>query len=190
MGLLPFLYSSAFCASSQKVDTTHMLFDPRSDSSRPLPGTGHTFRQLPYKLFAKEELKNLHALQVSDAVKHFAGGRPSKILWWYRRTGKPDLYVSGSTALQPLGYDGNYFNGLSKRDKLIAGPFLIRRMVDRLSLSKWTKRQPYSSNLHAFCIRTVTEYPETLTPRFKDKKKTKPDQWFFKNRFVGVVNPH
>ncbi len=56
----------------QKVDTTHTYFIPEVTVSD-IYQTREVRSTAPLQLFSKEALKNLHALQVSDAVKHFAG---------------------------------------------------------------------------------------------------------------------
>ena len=59
-------------AQQQKVDTTHTYFIPEVTVSD-IYQTHEVRSTAPLQLFSKEALKNLHALQVSDAVKHFAG---------------------------------------------------------------------------------------------------------------------
>ena len=59
-------------AQQQKVDTTHTYFIPEVTVSD-IYQTREVRSTAPLQLFSKEALKNLHALQVSDAVKHFAG---------------------------------------------------------------------------------------------------------------------
>lgn len=59
-------------AQQQKVDTTHVYSIPEvvvSDRYQ----TREVRATAPTQIFSKEELNNLHVLQVSDAVKHFAG---------------------------------------------------------------------------------------------------------------------
>ena len=59
-------------AQQQKVDTMHTYFIPEVTVSD-IYQTREVRSTAPLQLFSKEALKNLHALQVSDAVKHFAG---------------------------------------------------------------------------------------------------------------------
>ena len=57
-------------AQQQKVDTTHVYSIPEvvvSDRYQ----TREVRATAPTQIFSKEELNNLHVLQVSDAVKHF-----------------------------------------------------------------------------------------------------------------------
>ena len=66
------LLSTSLFAQKQKVDTTHIYSIPEITVSDPYQ-TREVRSTTPEQIFSKEELKNLHALQVSDAIKHFAG---------------------------------------------------------------------------------------------------------------------
>ena len=59
-------------AQQQKVDTTHTYSIPEITVSD-IYQTREVRSTAPLQVFSKDALKNLHALQVSDAVKHFAG---------------------------------------------------------------------------------------------------------------------
>ena len=65
--------SLSLFAQQQKVDTAHIYSIPEIMVSDPYQ-TREVRSASPLQVFNKEELKNLQALQVSDAVKHFAGG--------------------------------------------------------------------------------------------------------------------
>ena len=67
----PFLSIPLF-AQQQKVDTTHTYSIPEITVSD-IYQTREVRSTAPLQVFSKDALKNLHALQVSDAVKHFAG---------------------------------------------------------------------------------------------------------------------
>lgn len=64
--------SLSLFAQQQKVDTAHIYSIPEIMVSDPYQ-TREVRSASPLQVFNKEELKNLQALQVSDAVKHFAG---------------------------------------------------------------------------------------------------------------------
>ena len=63
--------SLSLFAQQQKVDTAHIYSIPKS--WYPTLSDAWSPFSSPLQVFNKEELKNLQALQVSDAVKHFAG---------------------------------------------------------------------------------------------------------------------
>lgn len=64
--------SLSLFAQQQKVDTAHIYSIPEIMVSDPYQ-TREVRSASPLQVFNKDELKNLQALQVSDAVKHFAG---------------------------------------------------------------------------------------------------------------------
>ena len=59
-------------AQQQKVDTTQYIFYSRNNSIRYL-STREVRPTAPLQVFSKDALKTCTLLQVSDAVKHFAG---------------------------------------------------------------------------------------------------------------------
>ena len=87
-----FLYAAVYClcpvallsAQQQKVDTTYIY-----SISEVVVSDRYQTREVrataPTQILSKEELNSLHVLQVSDAVKHFAGvtvkGVSPKTLW-------------------------------------------------------------------------------------------------------------
>ena len=70
--LLSSLIPYPLFAQQQKVDTTHTYSIPEITVSD-IYQTREVRSTAPLQVFSKDALKNLHALQVSDAVKHFAG---------------------------------------------------------------------------------------------------------------------
>lgn len=68
-------------AQQQKVDTTHTYSIPEITVSD-IYQTREVRSTAPLQVFSKDALKNLHALQVSDAVKHFAGVTVKERRYW------------------------------------------------------------------------------------------------------------
>ena len=66
-----FLSTSLF-AQQQRVDTACTYYIPEITVSD-IYQTREVRSTAPLQIFSKDALKNLNALQVSDAVKHFAG---------------------------------------------------------------------------------------------------------------------
>lgn len=66
-----FLSTSLF-AQQQRVDTARTYYIPEITVSD-IHQTREVRSTAPLQIFSKDALKNLNALQVSDAVKHFAG---------------------------------------------------------------------------------------------------------------------
>lgn len=66
-----FLSTSLF-AQQQRVDTARTYYIPEITVSD-IYQTREVRSTAPLQIFSKDALKNLNALQVSDAVKHFAG---------------------------------------------------------------------------------------------------------------------
>ena len=72
IALLAFVCSTHICLAQQKVDTTRVYRIPEVVVTESLH-TRETRASAPLQIISKQQLDNLNALQLSDAVKHFAG---------------------------------------------------------------------------------------------------------------------
>ena len=78
--MLRVIFSFVFClllatpsmAQQQKVDTTHVYIIPEVIIANPYQ-TKELRSATPTQVFSRKDLERMQALQISDAVKHFAG---------------------------------------------------------------------------------------------------------------------
>lgn len=175
-----FLSISLF-AQQQKVDTTHTYSIPEVLISDPYQ-TREVRSATPLQIFSKEELKNLNALQVSDAVKHFAGVTVKD----YGGIGGLKTVSVRSLGAQhtAVAYDGISITD-SQTGQVDIGRFSLTN-VDRLSLSNGQSDDIFQP-ARLFASAGVLNI-QTLTPHFYNHKRTnviaelKTGSW-------GLVNP-
>ena len=149
-------------AQQQKVDTTHTYSIPEITVSD-IYQTREVRSTAPLQVFSKDALKNLHALQVSDAVKHFAGVTVKD----YGGIGGLKTVSIRSLGAQhtAVGYDGITLTDC-QTGQIDIGRFSLDN-VDRLSLN----------NGHL-------EYPDTYPTVHKRQKDQHSRS--FQNRFLGI----
>ena len=168
-------------AQQQKVDTTHTYFIPEVTVSD-IYQTREVRSTAPLQLFSKEALKNLHALQVSDAVKHFAGVTVKD----YGGIGGLKTVSIRSLGAQhtAVGYDGIAITDCQ------TGQIDISRFsldnVDQLSLSNGQSDNIFQP-ARFFASAGILDI-QTLTPRFEKGKRTNISA-AFKTGSWGLVNP-
>ena len=168
-------------AQQQKVDTTH-TYSITEITVSDIYQTREVRSTAPLQVFSKDALKNLHALQVSDAVKHFAGV-----------TVKDYVGISGlkTVSIRSLGaqHTAVGYDGITLTD-CQTGQFDIGRFsldnVDQLSLSNGQSENNFQP---ARCLAAAGIVNiQTLTPRF-EKEKTTNISASFKTGSWGLVNP-
>ena len=120
----------------------------------------------PLQLFSKEALKNLHALQVSDAVKHFAGVTVKD----YGGIGGLKTVSIRSLGAQhtAVGYDGIAITDC-QTGQIDIGRFSLDN-VDQLSLSNGQSDNIFQP-ARFFASAGILDI-QTLTPRFEKGKRT------------------
>lgn len=157
--LLPISIHTAF-AQQQKVDTTHTYFIPEVTVSD-IYQTREVRSTAPLQLFSKEALKNLHALQVSDAVKHFAGVTVKD----YGGIGGLKTVSIRSLGAQHtvVGYDGIAITDC-QTGQIDIGRFSLDN-VDQLSLSNGQSDNIFQP-ARFFASAGILDI-QTLTPRFE-----------------------
>lgn len=136
----------------------------------------------PVQIFTKEQLNNLNAMQLSDAVKHFAGvtvkdygGIGGLKTVSLRSLGAEHLSVS---------YDGIAISN-AQTGQIDLGNFSLEN-VDRLSLSNGQSDDIFQS-ARLFASAGVLNI-QTLTPHFGQNKKTNINA-SLKTGSWGLINP-
>lgn len=152
-------------AQQQKVDTMHTYFIPEVTVSD-IYQTREVRSTAPLQLFSKEALKNLHALQVSDAVKHFAGVTVKD----YGGIGGLKTVSIRSLGAQhtAVGYDGIAITDC-QTGQIDIGRFSLDN-VDQLSLSNGQSDNIFQP-ARFFASAGILDI-QTLTPRFEKGKRT------------------
>ena len=174
--LLPTLF-----AQQQKVDTTHTYSIPEITVSD-IYQTREVRSTAPLQVLSKDALKNLHALQVSDAVKHFAGVTVKD----YGGIGGLKTVSIRSLGAQhtAVGYDGITVTDC-QTGQIDIGRFSLDN-VDQLSLSNGQSDNIFQP-ARFFASAGILNI-QTLTPRFKKGKRTNISA-AFKTGSWGLVNP-
>lgn len=177
---------SFFCipllsAQQQKVDTTYVYSIPEvvvADRYQ----TQEVRSTAPVQILSKEELKNLHVLQVSDAVKHFAGVTVKD----YGGIGGLKTVSIRSLGAQhtAVGYDGIAITDC-QTGQIDIGRFSLDN-VDRLSLNNGQSDNIFQPA--RFFASAGLLNIQTLTPQFKDRKSTNVNG-SFKTGSWGLINP-
>lgn len=175
-----FLATTLF-AQQQKVDTTHIYSIPEiliSDVYQ----TREVRSSSPLQILSKDALKNLHALQVSDAVKHFAGVTVKD----YGGIGGLKTVSIRSLGAQhtAIGYDGIALTDC-QTGQIDIGRFSLDN-VDQLSLSNGQSDNIFQP-ARFFASAGILNI-QTLTPRFEEGKRTNVSA-SFKTGSWGLVNP-
>ena len=136
----------------------------------------------PLQVFSKDALKNLHALQVSDAVKHFAGVTVKD----YGGIGGLKTVSIRSLGAQhtAVGYDGITLTDC-QTGQIDIGRFSLDN-VDRLSLNNGQSDNIFQP-ARFFASAGILNI-QTLTPLFTKGKKTNI-AGAFKTGSWGLINP-
>ena len=173
--------SLSLFAQQQKVDTAHIYSIPEIMVSDPYQ-TREVRSASPLQVFNKEELKNLQALQVSDAVKHFAGV-----------TVKDYGGIGGlkTVSIRSLGaqHTAVSYDGITVSDcqtgQVDIGRFSLNN-VARLSLNNGQSDNIFQP-ARFFASAGILNI-QTLTPHFKEDKPTNIAAEF-KTGSWRLVNP-
>ncbi len=175
-----FLSTSLF-AQQQRVDTACTYFIPEITVSD-IYQTREVRSTAPLQIFSKDALKNLNALQVSDAVKHFAGVTVKD----YGGIGGLKTISIRSLGAQhtAVGYDGITLTDC-QTGQIDLGRFSLDN-VDQLSLSNGQSDNIFQP-ARFFASAGILNI-QTLTPRFEDGKHTNISA-SFKTGSWGLVNP-
>lgn len=168
-------------AQQQKVDTTHTYTIPEVTVSD-LYQTREVRSAAPLQILTKDALKNLQALQVSDAVKHFAGVTVKD----YGGIGGLKTVSIRSLGAQhtAVGYDGITLTDC-QTGQIDIGRFSLDN-VDQLSLSNGQSDNIFQPARY-FASAGILNI-QTLTPRFEEGKRTNISA-SFKTGSWGLVNP-
>ena len=175
-----FLSTSLF-AQQQRVDTARTYYIPEITVSD-IYQTREIRSTAPLQIFSKDALKNLNALQVSDAVKHFAGVTVKD----YGGIGGLKTISIRSLGAQhtAVGYDGITLTDC-QTGQIDLGRFSLDN-VDQLSLSNGESDNIFQP-ARFFASAGILNI-QTLTPRFEDGKHTNISA-SFKTGSWGLVNP-
>ena len=152
-------------AQQQKVDTTHTYSIPEITVSD-IYQTREVRSTAPLQVFSKDALKNLHALQVSDAVKHFAGVTVKD----YGGIGGLKTVSIRSLGAQhtAVGYDGITLTDC-QTGQIDIGRFSLDN-VDQTLFKQWSKRQHFPAR-PLLCSSRYLEYPDTHSHSFAERQK-------------------
>lgn len=175
------LLSTSLCAQQQKVDTTHTYIIPEITVSD-IYHTREVRSAAPLQIISKEALKDLHALQISDAVKHFAGVTVKD----YGGIGGLKTVSIRSLGAQhtAVGYDGIAITDC-QTGQIDIGRFSLDN-VDQLSLSNGQSDNIFQP-ARFFASAGILNI-QTLTPHFENGKRTHISA-AFKTGSWGLVNP-
>lgn len=175
-----FLSTSLF-AQQQRVDSARTYYIPEITVSD-IYQTREVRSTAPLQIFSKDALKNLNALQVSDAVKHFAGVTVKD----YGGIGGLKTISIRSLGAQhtAVGYDGITLTDC-QTGQIDLGRFSLDN-VDQLSLSNGQSDNIFQP-ARFFASAGILNI-QTLTPRFEDGKHTNISA-SFKTGSWGLVNP-
>lgn len=175
------LLSITLYAQQQKVDTTRVYAIPEIRVSDPYK-TREVRSASPLQTFSKEELSDLHSLQISDAVKHFAGV-----------TVKDYGGIGGlkTVSIRSLGaqHTAVVYDGIALTDcqtgQVDIGRFSLTN-VDRLSLNNGQSDDIFQP-ARLFASAGILNI-QTLTPHFDTNKQTNVIA-DFKTGSWGLINP-
>ncbi len=175
------LLSVPLFAQQQKVDTVHTYSIPEITVSD-IYQTRETRSTSPLQVLSRDALKNLHALQVSDAVKHFAGVTVKD----YGGIGGLKTVSIRSLGAQhtAVGYDGITVTDC-QTGQIDIGRFSLDN-VDRLSLNNGQSDNIFQP-ARFFASAGILNI-QTLTPRFTKGEKTHITG-AFKTGSWGLINP-
>lgn len=186
LGIMGFAIGNLFApqtlfAQQQKVDTAHIYSLPEVAVSE-VYRTREVRATAPTQVMSREKLKSLNVLQVSDAVKHFAGVTVKD----YGGIGGLKTVSVRSLGAEhtAVGYDGITITDC-QTGQIDIGRFSLDN-VDRLSLSNGQSDNIFQP-ARFFASAGILDI-QTLTPRFKEKKSTNV-MAAFKTGSWGLVNP-
>lgn len=168
-------------AQRQKVDTTKIYDIPEVTVSERYQ-TREVRSSAPIQILTREKLNNLQALQVSDAVKHFAGVTVKD----YGGIGGLKTVSLRSLGAEhtAVGYDGITISD-TQTGQIDIGRFSLDN-VDRISLSNGQSDNIFQP-ARFFASAGILNI-QTLTPRFKKDEQTHVNA-SFKTGSWGLVNP-
>lgn len=182
-----FIVIAAFCLlypirlSAQKVDTTHIY-----TLSEVTVSDHYKTREIrataPTQILSREEIKSLNVLQLSDAVKHFAGVTVKD----YGGIGGLKTVSLRSLGAEhtAVGYDGITLSD-TQTGQIDIGRFSLDN-VDRLSLNNGQSDNIFQP-ARFFASAGILNI-QTLTPRFRENKRTNI-YGSFKTGSWGLINP-
>ena len=180
MCTVAFVYPLTVVCAQQKLDTTRVYDIPEVTVS-------HTFQTrevqsaTPLQILSNEELRQMQALQLSDAVKHFAG---VTIKDYGGIGGLKSISIRSLGAQHTtIGYDGIAITDC-QTGQIDLGRFSLTN-VDRLTLSNGQEDNIFQP-ARFFASAGILQI-QTLTPAFSDKKYNvsaaiKTGSW-------GLINP-
>ena len=173
------IFTSLF--AQQKVDTAHTYSIPEITVSD-IYQTREVRSAAPLQILSKEALTNLQALQVSDAVKHFAGVTVKD----YGGIGGLKTVSIRSLGAQhtAVGYDGIAITDC-QTGQIDIGRFSLDN-VDRLSLSNGQNDNIFQP-ARFFASAGILNI-QTLPPRFEKGTRTHINA-SFKTGSWGLINP-
>lgn len=179
--ILCLLFPLSLSAQQQKVDTAHVYSIPEVTVAD-MYHTREVRSMAPTQLLTKEKLKSLNALQVSDAVKHFAGVTVKD----YGGIGGLKTVSLRSLGAEhtAVGYDGIAVSDC-QTGQIDIGRFSLDK-IDRLSLSNGQSDNIFQP-ARFFAAAGLLNI-QTLTPQFTESKRTNVIGTF-KTGSWGLVNP-
>lgn len=168
-------------AQQQKADTAHVYSIPEVIVSERFH-TREVRSAIPIQELTRAELKGLNVLQVSDAVKHFAGVTVKD----YGGIGGLKTVSLRSLGAEhtAVGYDGIAVSDC-QTGQIDIGRFSLDN-IDRLSLSNGQTDNIFQP-ARFFASAGILNI-QTLTPQFKKEKRTNA-YTSFKTGSWGLVNP-
>ena len=175
------LSATGLFAQQQTVDTTHVYSLPEVSVSE-VYQTREVRAMAPTQVLSREKLNSLNVLQVSDAVKHFAGVTVKD----YGGIGGLKTVSVRSLGAEhtAVGYDGITISDC-QTGQIDIGRFSLDN-VDRLSLSNGQSDNIFRP-ARFFASAGILDI-QTLTPQFKENKRTNVIG-AFKTGSWGLVNP-
>lgn len=182
---LGLIFISQLClhplTAQHKVDTAQIYRIPEIIISD-LYQTREIRSSSPLQLLSKDKLKNLQALQLSDAVKHFAGVTVKD----YGGIGGLKTVSIRSLGAQhtAIGYDGITLTDC-QTGQIDIGRFSLEN-IDRLSLSNGQSDNIFQP-ARFFAAAGILNI-QTITPHFEEKKNTNLSA-AFKTGSWGLINP-
>ena len=166
---------------NQKLNTDSIYAIPEIIISNPYQ-TRELRSATPTQLFTKEQLQNMQALQLSDAVKHFAGVTVKD----YGGIGGLKTVSIRSLGAEhtAIGYDGIAITN-SQTGQIDIGRFSLEN-VDRISLSNGQSESIFQSA--RFFASAGLLNIQTLAPEFRAEEKFRATA-LVKAGSWGLVNP-
>lgn len=176
-----FLLAPSVLTSQNRVDTARTYIIPEVMVSERYH-TQEVRASAPMQILTQEQLKKLNVLQVSDAVKHFAGVTVKD----YGGIGGLKTVSLRSLGAEhtAIGYDGVSISD-TQTGQIDIGRFSVEN-VDKLSLSNGQSDNIFQP-ARFFASAGILNI-QTLTPRFSQEKNTNVSG-SFKTGSWGLINP-